>query len=158
MTRPDVITGPGQLPRAHLRWTIFRSAGHAGSIPVARSAFSPNGAMIWPNWLLGLVPPIAGLCGQFARDRKEFPVIGPYFTMAAAIASTILGSIYNVQTGQSAETVAAGIVANVSNVIAPFATEELTDATEGGSLIVKLLIGYFCNLGAAGLMGAALNA
>jgi hypothetical protein len=49
--------------------------------------------------------------------------------------------------------VAAGIVANVSNVIAPFATEELTDATEGGSLIVKLLIDYFCNLGAAGLMG-----
>jgi hypothetical protein len=27
MTRPDVITGPGQLPRAHLRWIIFRSAG-----------------------------------------------------------------------------------------------------------------------------------
>jgi len=25
MTRPDVITGPGQLPRAHLRWIIFRS-------------------------------------------------------------------------------------------------------------------------------------
>jgi hypothetical protein len=40
MTRPDVITGPGQLtgqlPRAHLRWIIFRSAGYAGSIPVAR--------------------------------------------------------------------------------------------------------------------------
>ena len=118
----------------------------------------PDGAMIWPNWLLGLVPPIAGLCGQFAGDQKEFPVIGPYFTMAAAIASTILGSIYNVQTGQNAETVAAGIVSNVSNVIAPFATEELTDATEGGSLIVKLLIDYFCNLGAAGLMGAALDA
>jgi hypothetical protein len=31
MTRPDVITRPGQLPRAHLRWIIFRSAGHANA-------------------------------------------------------------------------------------------------------------------------------
>ena len=44
--------------------------------------------------------------------------------MAAAIASTILGSIYNFQTDQSAETEAAGILGNVSNVIAPFATKE----------------------------------
>jgi len=39
MTRPDVITGPGQLPRAHLRWIIFRSAPDAaarGAVPAGR--------------------------------------------------------------------------------------------------------------------------
>ena len=132
----------------------------------------PDGAMIWPNWLLGLVPPIVGLCGQFADYKppetvqatdgapEEWPEIGQWFTMAAAIASTILGSIYNFNpdTGQSAETQAAGILSNVSNVIAPFATKELAETTEGGSEIIKMFIDYLGNLGAAGCMGAALEA
>ena len=132
----------------------------------------PDGAMIWPNWLLGLVPPIVGLCGQFADYTppeavqatddapEEWPEIGQWFTMTAAIASTVLGSIYNFNpdTGQSAETQAAGILGNVSNVIAPFATKELAETTEGGSEIIKLFIDYLGNLGAAGCMGAALEA
>ena len=131
----------------------------------------PDGAMIWPNWLLGLVPPIVGLCGQFADYKppetvqatddapEEWPEIGQWFTMAAAIASTILGSIYNfnLDTGQSAETQAAGILSNVSNIIAPFATKELAETTEGGSEIIKMFIDYLGNLGAAGCMGAALE-
>ena len=67
-----------------------------------------DGAMIWPNWLLGLVPPIAGLCGQFAdykpsgvsagdQEEPEWPEIGQYFTMASAIGATILGSIWACQ-------------------------------------------------------------
>jgi hypothetical protein len=131
----------------------------------------PDGAMIWPNWLLGLVPPIVGLCGQFAdykpptavqatEEEPEWPEVGQWFTMAAAIASTILGSIYNFNpaTGQSAETQAAGILGNVSNIIAPFATTELAESTEGGSEIIKMFIDYLGNLGAAGCMGAALQA
>ena len=78
--------------------------------------------------------------------------------MAAAIASTILGSIYNFQTGDNRHTQAAGILSNVSNVIAPFATKELAETTEGGSEIIKLFIDFFGNIGAAGLMGAALDA
>ena len=131
----------------------------------------PDGAMIWPNWLLGLVPPIVGLCGQFADYKppeavqatgdapEEWPEIGQWFTMTAAIASTVLGSIYNFNpdTGQSAETQAAGILSNVSNVIAPFATKELAETTEGGSEIIKMFIDYLGNLGAAGCMGAALD-
>jgi len=129
----------------------------------------PDGAMIWPNWLLGLVPPVVGLCGQFADYQppgleargdapEEWPEIGQYFTMASAIASTVLGSIYNFQTDQSAETEAAGILGNVSNIIAPFATKELAETTEGGSEIIKFFIDYLGNLGAAGCMGAALEA
>ncbi len=129
----------------------------------------PDGAMIWPNWLLGLVPPVVGLCGQFADYSppaveatddapEEWPEIGQYFTMAAAIASTILGSIYNFQNDQSAETEAAGILGNVSNIIAPFATKELAETTEGGSEIIKFFIDYLGNLGAAACMGAALEA
>ena len=34
----------------------------------------PDGAMIWPNWLLGLVPPIVGLCGQFADYKPPAAV------------------------------------------------------------------------------------
>jgi len=131
----------------------------------------PDGAMIWPNWLLGFMPPIVGLCGQFAdykppaavqvtEEEPEWPAIGQWFTMAAAIASTILGSIYNFNpaTGQSAETQAASILGNVSNIIAPFATEEIAASTEGGSEIIKMFADYLCNMGAAGCMGAALEA
>ena len=131
----------------------------------------PDGAMIWPNWLLNLVPPIVGLCGQFADYKppeaaqatgdapEEWPEIGQWFTMAAAIASTVLGSIYNFnpEVAASAETQAAGILSNVSNIIAPFATKELAETTEGGSEIVKMFIDYLGNLGAAGCMGAALD-
>jgi hypothetical protein len=129
----------------------------------------PDGAMIWPSWLLGLVPPIVGLCGQFADYKppaavevtddapEDWPEIGQYFTMAAAIASTIVGSIYNFQTSDNPFTQAAGIVSNVSNVIAPFATKTLAETTDGGSEIIKFFVDYFCNLGAAGLMGAALS-
>ena len=115
------------------------------------------------------MPPVVGLCGQFADYQppgleargdapEEWPEIGQYFTMASAIASTVLGSIYNFQTDQSAETEAAGILGNVSNIIAPFATKELAETTEGGSEIIKFFIDYLGNLGAAGCMGAALEA
>jgi len=41
IAKTDVITGPGQLPRAHLRWIIFRSAGHAGWTSSVGSVDSP---------------------------------------------------------------------------------------------------------------------
>lgn len=153
--------------------TILQWPGTPAGPPFANpiDGSGPDGAMIWPNWLLGFVPPIVGLCGQFAdykppaavqatEEEPEWPEIGQWFTMAAAIASTILGSIYNFNpaTGQSAETQAAGILSNVSNVIAPFATTEVAEATEGASEIIKLFIDYLGNLGAAGCMGAALEA
>ena len=123
-----------------------------------------DGAMIWPNWLLGLVPPIAGLCGQFAdykpsgvsaldEEEPEWPEIGQYFTMASAVGATILGSIYNFQTGQSSDTKAAGILGNVSNIIAPFATKELAESSEGVSEVIKLCVDIAGNIGAAVAMG-----
>ena len=179
----DLQRVQGQEPSGIIGWIDIASplvlailewpgtpAGPPFANPVDGSG--PDGAMIWPNWLLGLVPPIVGLCGQFADYTppetvqatgdapEEWPEIGQYFTMAAAIASTILGSIYNFNpdTGQSAETQAAGILSNLSNVIAPFATKELAETTEGGSEIIKMFIDYLGNLGAAGCMGAALEA
>ena len=156
---------------AILEWPGAPNADGTTAPPFANpiDGSGPDGAMIWPNWLLGLVPPIVGLCGQFADykpadvqltddEPQEWPEIGQWFTMTAAIASTVLGSIYNFQTGQNAETQAAGILGNVSNVIAPFATEELAEATEGGSEIIKMFVDYLGNLGAAGCMGAALDA
>ena len=155
------------LVLAILEWPAT-PAGPPFANPIDGSG--PDGAMIWPNWLLGLVPPIVGLCGQFADyeppaaveasdgEPEDWPEIGQYFTMAAAIASTILGSIYNFQTSDNPFTQAAGIVSNVSNVIAPFATKTLAETTSGGSEIIKLFIDFFCNVGAAGLMGAALDA
>ena len=158
---------------AILEWPGALNADGTTAPPFANpiDGSGPDGAMIWPNWLLGLVPPIVGLCGQFADYKppeavqatddapEEWPEIGQWFTMAAAIASTVLGSIYNFNpdTGQSAETQAAGILSNVSNVIAPFATKELAETTEGGSEIIKMFIDYLGNLGAAGCMGAALD-
>jgi hypothetical protein len=64
---------------------------------------------------------------------EDWPQIGQYFTMAAAIASTILGSIYNFQTSDDPFTQAAGVVSNVSHVIAPFATKTLAETTDGSS-------------------------
>jgi len=49
MTRPDVITGPGQLPRAHLRWIIFRS--------VCGSAFAAGQHGLWPGAAAWSGPP-----------------------------------------------------------------------------------------------------
>ena len=131
---------PGQEPSGIIGWidiaaplvlAILEWPGTPAGPPFANpiDGSGPDGAMIWPNWLLGLVPPIVGLCGQFAGEPEDWPEIGQYFTMAAAIASTILGSIYNVQTSDNPDTLAAGIVCNVSNVIAPFATKTLADTT-----------------------------
>ena len=176
----DLSRVTGQEPSGIIGWIDIASplvlailewpgtpAGPPFANPIEGSG--PDGAMIWPNWLLGLVPPVVGLCGQFADYQppglqatagapEEWPEIGQYFTMASAIASTILGSIYNFQTDQSAETEAAGILGNVSNIIAPFATKELAETTEGGSEIIKFFIDYLGNLGAAACMGAALEA
>jgi len=179
----DLQRVQGQEPSGIIGWIDIASplvlailewpgtpAGPPFASPIDGSG--PDGAMIWPNWLLGLVPPIVGLCGQFADYTppeavqatgdapQEWPEIGQWFTMTAAIASTVLGSIYNFnpQTGQSAETQAAGILSNVSNIIAPFATKELAETTSGGSEIIKMFIDYLGNLGAAGCMGAALEA
>ena len=122
--------------------------------------------LILPTWLLGWVPPVAGLCGQFADYKptgaedgegdgagEDWPEIGQYFTMASAIGATITGSIYNFQTGQSSNTQAAGILGNVSNIIAPFATKELTESTEGLSDVIKLIVDFAGNIGAAVAMG-----
>jgi len=177
----DMSRVVGQEPSGIIGWidiasplvlAILEWPGTPAGPPFANpiDGSGPDGAMIWPNWLLGLVPPIVGLCGQFADykppaaveasdgEPEEWPEIGQYFTMAAAIASTILGSIYNFQTSDNPFTQAAGIVSNVSNVIAPFATKTLAETTSGGSEIIKLFIDFFCNIGAAGLMGAALDA
>lgn len=95
-----------------------------------------DGDLIEPTWLVGWIPPAVGLCGK-AADYKPaadpsappspepdpaFPEIGMYFTALSAVAGTITGSIYNFQTGQSQGTHAAGILSNVSNVVAPFLT------------------------------------
>jgi hypothetical protein len=82
-------------------------------------------------------------------EPEEWPEIGQYFTMASAIASIVLGSIYNFQTSDNPFTQAAGIVGNVSNIIAPFATKTLAETTSGGSEIVKLFIDFCCNIGSA---------
>ncbi len=124
----------------------------------------PDGAMIWPNWLLNFVPPIAGLCGQFADykpaalaavedEEPQWPEIGQYFTMVSAIAETVLSSIYNWGTDQSGSTKAAGILSNISNVIAPFATSDLAAETEGASEVIKLCVDFAGNIGAAVAMG-----
>jgi len=124
-----------------------------------------DGLLILPTWLLGWVPPIAGLCGKVADyqpsasqgpgvgDGTEIPEIGQYFTMASAVGATITGSIYNFETHQSSNGKAAGILGNVSNIIAPFATKELTESTEGGSDVVKLIVDMAGNIGAAVAMG-----
>jgi hypothetical protein len=116
----------------------------------------PDGGLIWPTWLIGFVPPIAGLCGQFADyqpadadDEEDWPEIGQYFTMVSAIAGIITGSIYNFQTGQSSNVQAAGILGNISNIIAPFATENLATETDGASAVIKLFVDAAGNLGAA---------
>ena len=55
MTRPDVITGPGQLPRAHLRWIIFRSvaivAGGTGRIAQdgRQAVLHPGDCVLYEN-------------------------------------------------------------------------------------------------------------
>ena len=122
-----------------------------------------DGDLIEPTWLLGWVPPVVGLCGKGADykpasgpddpppsgDQPSFPDIGTYFTAASAIAATITGSIYNFQTGQSKGAQAAGILANVSNIIAPFMTDSIGESTEGVSWGVKLVVDAAGNLGAA---------
>lgn len=72
-----------------------------------------------------------------------------YFTAASAVAGTITGSIYNFQTGQSKGAQAAGILANVSNVVAPFLTSEAIDVTDGISVPSKLILDAAANMGAA---------
>lgn len=95
-----------------------------------------DGALIVPTWAVGWVPSAVGLCGKGAdykpapdpnappspEPEPTFPEIGMYFTAVSAVSGTITGSIYNFQTGQSQGTQAAGILSNVSNVVAPFLT------------------------------------
>lgn len=121
-----------------------------------------DGTLNEATWLVGWVPPAVGLCGK-AADYKpaassgtpapgpqpEFPEIGMYFTAASAVAGTITGSIYNFQTGQSKGAQAAGILANVSNVVAPFLTSEAIDVTDGISVPAKLILDAAANMGAA---------
>jgi hypothetical protein len=72
-----------------------------------------------------------------------------YFTAASAVAGTITGSIYNFQAGQSKGTQAAGILANVSNIVAPFLTSEAIEISEGISVPAKLILDAAANMGAA---------
>ena len=101
---------------------------------------------------------IATCTANWVKDEAD-----DAYHWAVSLAVTIgddiaeIGSIYNFQTSDNPFTQAAGIVANVSNIIAPFATKTLAETTSGGSEIIKLFIDYFCNIGAAGLMGAALD-
>jgi hypothetical protein len=151
-----------------LQWPGAKNSDGSTAPPFANSIDSSgkDGLLILPTWLLGWVPPIAGLCGKFADytpsavqrgvgdgGGDEIPEIGQYFTMASAIGATITGSIYNFQTGQGSNTQAAGILGNVSNIIAPFATKELTDSTQGLSDVIKLIVDMAGNIGAAVAMG-----
>ncbi len=148
-----------------LQWPGAQNSDETTAAPFANSIDSSghDGAMIWPIWLLGFVPPIVGLCGQFADyqssgvqegdEGSEIPDIGQYFTMTAAIGSTILGSIYNWGTDTGSNAKAAGILGNISNIIAPFATKELAESTEGASAVIKLIVDVAGNIGAAVAMG-----
>ncbi len=175
----DTSRAVGQEPSGAIGWidivspiilNILQWPGAKNSDGTTAAPFVNNidgsghdGAMIWPVWLLGFVPPIVGLCGQFADyqpsgeqeggEGSEIPDIGQYFTMASAIGSTIVGSIYNWGTNQQSNAKAAGILANISNVIAPFATKELTESTEGLSDVIKLIVDVTGNIGAAVAIG-----
>jgi len=125
-----------------------------------------DGDLIEPTWLVGWIPPVVGLCGKAAdykpaADPKappppgpepEFPEVGMYFTAVSAIAGTITGSIYNFQTDQSQGTQAAGILANVSNVVAPFLTSAAIETSQGISVPAKLILDAAANMGAAAAM------
>lgn len=152
-----------------LQWPGASNSDGTTAPPFANSidASGKDGLLILPTWLLGWVPPIAGLCGKFADYKpsvtqgkgdvggEDFPEIGQWFIMASAVGTTITGSIYNFQTGKSSGNKAAGILANISNIIAPFATKELTESSEGLSDVIKLIVDMAGNVGAAVAIGTS---
>ncbi len=115
-------------------------------------------ALIPITWLLGLVPPVAQLAAKnFASDPATKPAESqewgqygvPTAVMFSAIGATITGSVYNFDISAANPVKAGTILGNVSNVIAPFSTQELADATAGASLAIKLMIDVIGNIGAA---------
>ncbi len=74
--------------------------------------------------------------------------------MGSAIAATQTGTVYNFATDANQQLKTGTILGNVSNIISPFSTESLADATEGVSVVIKLMIDLIGNIGAGVCIGS----
>ena len=74
--------------------------------------------------------------------------------MSTAIAATGTGTGYNFDTDADQQLKAGTILGNVSNIISSFSTEDLAEATEGISVVIKLMIDLIGNIGAGVCIGS----
>jgi len=116
----------------------------------------PSVELIFPGWLLGFAPTAVTAGAYLASDYMDDnggTSWSPYITSALAVGATLLSCLYNFRSDASGGAKVAGILGNVSNVVAPFVTKPIVDDSEGISAGIKLVVDLVGNLGAAVAIG-----
>ena len=86
------------------------------------------------------------------KDSNRYSQENAYITAVMAVGATIIGSVYNFKTPQTGGIRAATILGNISDIIAPFMTQELQESSEDMSAVIKMIVDAVGNLGAAATM------
>ena len=123
---------------------------------------APVDALTPITWLLGLAPPTALLSAKIYAsgrdiepgDAAQIQDMVSAVVMSTAIAATGTGTGYNFDTDADQQLKAGTILGNVSNIISSFSTEDLAEATEGISVVIKLMIDLIGNIGAGVCIGS----
>jgi hypothetical protein len=103
-------------------------------------------------WTLSWRDTILNECSYLTRNlaaASRYSQENAYVTAVCAVGATIFGSVYNFETPQTAGIRAAPILGNISDIIAPFMTQELQDSSEDMSAVIKMTVDAVGNLGAA---------
>ena len=120
-----------------------------------RNTGGPDGAMIDWFQILGVAPSALALCGWLGKITSTEPSSNepyenyflPGANCAIGIGSIVLTSLWNWATTQNTNSKSIGIMGELSYVMAPLAIQEVAEATEGVSYLVKLAIDTVGNMG-----------
>ncbi|MET0695543.1 MAG: hypothetical protein ABWY56_16530 [Propionibacteriaceae bacterium] len=120
-----------------------------------RNTGGPDGAMIDWFQILGVAPSALALCGWLGKITSTEPDSNepydnyflPGANCAIGIGSIVLTSLWNWATSQNTNSKSIGIMGELSYVMAPLAIQEVAEATEGVSFLVKLAIDTVGNMG-----------
>lgn len=109
-------------------------------------------AWVFANWLLGLVPPLfsAGtLLDEAIRKIARFTDSGPFILCVLGGWQICFGAITNLETSANGGAWAATILGGLTLFCAFLGDVDVKETTEDISLVVKIVVDFFCGIGCA---------